>query len=172
MRSVCAALLLSCLLAAGATPAGAVGITKIGFVDLQRVLSALPAPGAPTAPPRSGSVGNQQEIRDAIGDLSSDYYTLLIEELHGDANPAAVNRGIDNLLALLAPAPATAATAPPVTSGASMDRILSVVDRVGREQGYSLILEKSNLLFGHPAIDITDAVIAALQAPEPSPATR
>ena len=154
--------LLLCLLA---SPAGAVGVTKIGFVDLQRVLAALPGSGAIAAPPRPGTAGTPQEIRDAISQLSNDYYGLLVTELRGEATPGDVDRGVNNLLALLAPAPATAATAPPAASGAAMDSVLRAVDRVGREMGYSLILEKNNLLFGHPAIDITDAVISALQAP-------
>ncbi|HNW92773.1 MAG TPA: hypothetical protein PKM88_07690 [bacterium] len=160
MRILCCCLLL-CLLAA---PAAAVSITKIGFVDLQRVLTTLPNSGVATVAPRPAA-GSTQEIRAALGTLSDEYYALITGELTGSADAGAVDSAVNNLLTLLAPQP-TAASTPVVAAGASMDRVLRTVERIGREQGYSLILEKNNLLFGHPGIDITEAVILALQSPD------
>jgi outer membrane protein len=43
-------------------------------------------------------------------------------------------------------------------------QVLAVVETVGREEGYTLILERASLVFSAPAIDITDKIVARLNA--------
>ncbi len=158
-------LLLCCLCCLTAFPAAAAAPAtgmRLGYVDLGRVLaSAQAVPFAPAA--RPSPAGSPEEIRTAFGALSADWYDLRIRELDAPASATAVERTIESLQALLAPPPATAAAATP--AAALMARVLQAVERVGREQNYLLIIEKSNLLFGHPSADVTDAVIAVLQEP-------
>lgn len=157
-------LLLCCLCCLAAFPAAAAAPAtgmRLGYVDLGRVLAAVQ--NAPAAAVRPAPAGAPEEIRTAFGALSADWYDLRIRELDAPAAAATVERDIEALQALLAPPPATAAAATP--AAALMARVLQAVERVGREQSYLLIVEKSNLLFGHPSADATDAVIAALQEP-------
>ena len=47
-------------------------------------------------------------------------------------------------------------------------RLYRAVSDVARKEGVSVVVDKSTILFGHPAVDLTDKVLAYLKAPAAS----
>lgn len=171
MRSPAFVILLLVLALGLPSPAAAINITKIGYVNLSRILAAVPALQAAarsTAPPaRPATDANAREIVTALKGLSDTYYSSLLDELTAPAPLATLTNDIEALQSLIVNANAAPAaevsTGGMVVGGGAMDRILRAVQRIGQEQGFSLILEKNNILYGAPALDITDQVIALLR---------
>jgi Skp family chaperone for outer membrane proteins len=45
-------------------------------------------------------------------------------------------------------------------------RLYRAVSEVARRDGVSVVVDKSAILYGHPAVDLTDRVLAHLRGPK------
>jgi len=157
--------------------AQAVTITKIGFVDISRILTAIPAlqvanqrtPVRTTAP-RPNRISNESKITSKLGDLGESYYRLMLDELDRPSSQSAITADIDEVLMLIQSPPPPPVMETPVSNSGSalisadiMERIMAAVQFVGQREGFSVIVEKSNILYGHPAVNITNDVINYLR---------
>jgi Skp family chaperone for outer membrane proteins len=49
-------------------------------------------------------------------------------------------------------------------------RLYRAISEVSRQEGVSVVVDKANIIFGHPAVDLTDKVLAHLRQPAREPA--
>lgn len=168
-RRIVTAFILTTLL--GSAPALLAQAPKIAVIDVQRVL-AESTPGKEVqaqleglrSQKRTELEGRQQELRDLQARITEQQLSLAPDKLQelrkeledkaiaferaqNDANRELQQRG-ENLV------------------GQMEQRIIPLIDTIGREQGYTLIFNKfqSGLLYAADSVDITSMVIERMNA--------
>jgi outer membrane protein len=160
---------VACVLSAGVVAAGAAQVNKVGVVDIQQVLNQSQRGTGFKQKLESERAARQRELdakQQELTTLQAEYekQAPLLSEAAKREKQEALQRRLRDARRILDDVNRDFEKKVRDAEAEVTREILVVVQEYGKDQGYSMIMEKSTLLYTGQAVDITPDIIKRYDA--------